>query len=102
MVTARFARIVLASPSPTKETLAVADDSPLIGAIGLLIVATRGSGGPGEVLIKIRGGSEAYIAWSSEPLPKGSTVLVINDRGTRTVDVSEWADPLNPFPAQAV
>jgi hypothetical protein len=25
-------------------------------------------------------------------------VLVIENRGTRTVDVSEWADPLDPFP----
>jgi len=25
-------------------------------------------------------------------------VLVIESRGGRTVDVSEWADPLNPFP----
>jgi hypothetical protein len=77
-------------------------DSSLIGAIGVLIVATRGSAGPGEVLVKIRGGSEAFLAWSPEPLPKGSTVLVINDRGTRAVDVSEWDDPLNPFPGEAI
>jgi hypothetical protein len=25
-------------------------------------------------------------------------VLVINNRGTRTVDVSPWIDPLNPYP----
>ena len=73
-------------------------DASLIGSIGVLIVATRGQAGPGEVLLKIRGGSEAYIAWSAEPIPRGSTVLVIESRGTRTVDVSEWTDPLNPFP----
>jgi hypothetical protein len=78
----------------------VAADSPLIGAIGRLIIATRGSAGPGEVLIKVRGGSEAYLAWSAEPLPKGATVLVINDRGTRMVDVSEWDDPLSPVPGE--
>jgi hypothetical protein len=38
----------------------------------------------------VRGGSEAYIAWSEEPLPKGATVLVIDSRGSRTVDVMEW------------
>jgi hypothetical protein len=75
----------------------VAGDDCLIGAIGVLIVATRGQAGPGEVLVRIRGGSEAYIAWSPEPIPKGSTVLVINNRGTRTVDVSEWADPISLF-----
>ncbi len=73
-------------------------DTSLVGSIGVLIVATRGQVGPGEVLVKIRGGTEAYIAWSLTPIPKGATVLVIETRGTRTVDVSEWTDPLDPFP----
>ncbi len=68
----------------------------LIGSIGVLIVATRGPAGPGEVLVKIRGGSEAYIAWSPEPIAKGRTVLVIESHGARSVDVSEWTDPLGP------
>jgi hypothetical protein len=50
------------------------------------------------VLVKIRGGIEAYIAWSPEPLPRGATVLVVESRGFRTVDVSEWVDPLGPSP----
>jgi hypothetical protein len=53
------------------------------------------------VLVKIRGGSEAYIAWSPEPIPKGATVLVIESRGARSVDVSAWTDPLDPFPDEA-
>ena len=65
-----------------------------IGCIGVITVATRGEAGPGEVLVKIRGGSEAFIAWSGEPLPKGTSVLVIEERGARTVDVSPWSDPL--------
>ena len=73
-------------------------DTSLVGSIGVLTVATRGQVGPGEVLVKIRGGTEAYIAWSLTPIPKGATVLVIETRGTRTVDVSEWTDPLDPFP----
>ncbi len=73
-------------------------DASLIGCIGVMIIATRGQAGPGEVLLKIRGGSEAYIAYSLEPIPRGKTVLVIDSRGFRTVDVSEWTDPLNPFP----
>jgi hypothetical protein len=85
-----------------EERLVVAGDESLIGSIGVLIVATRGAVGPGEVLVKIRGGSEAFIAWSAEPLPRGSTVLVINNRGTRMVDVSPWLDPLDPFPDDAV
>jgi hypothetical protein len=75
----------------------VAREHSLIGCIGVLTVATRGSVGPGEVMVRIRGGSEAYIAWSPAPLPKGATVLVIESRGSRTVDVSEWIDPLAPL-----
>jgi len=29
-------------------------------------------------------------------------VLVINNRGTRAVDVSAWIDPLDPFPDDSV
>jgi hypothetical protein len=76
----------------------VAPEAEVIGSIGVLSVATRGAAGPGEVMIKIRGGSEAYIAWSPEPLPRGATVLVIESRGRRAVDVSEWADPTEPLP----
>jgi hypothetical protein len=82
--------------------VAVPGDVSLIGLIGVLTVATRGPGGPGEVLVTVRGGRECYIAWSTEPIPKGSTVLVIESRGTRAVDVSEWTDPLDPFPDNAV
>ena len=75
----------------------MAGDQSLIGSIGVIIVATRGKGGPGEVLLRIRGGTEAYLAWSASPIAKGATVLVIESRGARTVDVSEWADPLQSF-----
>ena len=69
-------------------------DVSCIGCEGVLTVGTRGKAGPGEVLVKIRGGSETFIAWSDSPLPKGTTVLVVESRGTRTVDVMEWTDPL--------
>ncbi len=77
----------------------MARETSLIGSIGVLTVATRGAAGPGEVLVKIRGGTETYLAWSLTPLAKGTTVLVIETRGNRTVDVSEWTDPLDPFPS---
>ncbi|MGH3273259.1 MAG: hypothetical protein ACRDNZ_02910 [Streptosporangiaceae bacterium] len=73
-------------------------DGGLVGSIGVLTIATRGPAGPGEVLVSIRGGSETYIAWSPEPLPRGSTVLVIESRGSRSVDVSAWRDPVRDFP----
>ena len=73
-------------------------DESSVGRVGVLIVGTRGSDGPGEVLVKIRGGSEAFLAWSEKPLPKGATVLVIEPRGARAVDVIEWEDVLGDSP----
>ena len=80
----------------------MARDESSIGCVGRLSVATRGDGGPGEVLIKIRGGSEAFLAWSETPLPKGATVLVIESRGTRAVDVIEWEDTMGDSPRAPV
>jgi hypothetical protein len=76
----------------------VARDESAIGRVGVLIIGTRGQGGPGEVRIKIRGGSENYLAWSKQPLQAGTVVLVIERLGPRTVDVMEWTDPLDEVP----
>ena len=76
----------------------MARDESAIGTVGVLVIATRGQSGPGEVSIRIRGGSEKYLAWSEAPLPKGTTVLIIDYRGPRTVDVVEWDDPLGEAP----
>ncbi len=79
----------------------MARDNDLIGQIGVLTLATRGAGGPGEVVVRVRGGRESFIAWSPEPLPKGTTVLVIESRGHRAVDVSAWTDPVPDVPGEA-
>jgi len=76
----------------------VVRDEACVGSVGVLTIATRGDAGPGEVLIKIRGGSEAFLAWSEKPLPRGATVLVIDSRGARAVDVIEWEDSLGEIP----
>ncbi len=65
-------------------------DVSVIGCVGSLIVGTRGAEGAGEVLLKVRGTKEAYLAWSDQPLPKGTEVLVIDVRGARTVVVEPW------------
>jgi membrane-bound ClpP family serine protease len=65
-------------------------DDSVIGCVGPLIVATRGPAGVGEVLVTVRGGKEAYLAWSAHPLAKGTTVLVVDVRGPRTVVVEPW------------
>ncbi|MEV7687096.1 hypothetical protein ACFW1F_36615 [Streptomyces bungoensis] len=70
-------------------------DEAVIGCTGTVLIGTRGSAGPGEVLVRVRGGSETFLAWSEDPLPKGATVLVIESRGCREVGVIEWKDPLD-------
>ena len=65
-------------------------DVSVVGCVGKLVVATRGEGGAGEVLLTVRGSKEAFLAWSDEPLPKGTMVLVIDVRGARTVVVEPW------------
>jgi hypothetical protein len=76
----------------------VARDESAIGTVGVITIATRGRAGCGEVRIRIRGGTENFIAWSSDPLPIGTTVLITDYRGRRTVDVMEWDDPLGDAP----
>jgi hypothetical protein len=71
-------------------------DPSVVGRVGVLTVATRGQGGPGEARVNIRGGSEIYLAWSTEALPKGTTVLVVESCGGRTVGVVAWSDPSGP------
>jgi hypothetical protein len=78
-------------------------DDAVIGCVGVLHVGTRGQGGPGEAVVRVRGGSEAFLAWSDEPLAKGTRVLVVESRGERTVDVvafPETEDPLDELDRQ--
>ncbi len=87
-------------PGPRAVTTirGVTPDQSAVGASGVITVATRGPDGPGEVLLRIGGGTEAYLAYSEEPLPRGSEVLVFNCRGDRSVDVMQFGggetDPL--------
>jgi membrane protein implicated in regulation of membrane protease activity len=76
-----------------REGVPVVRDESCIGRLGILTVGTRGPAGPGEALVRIRGGAETYLAWSDTPLPKGTTVLIIESHGARTVDVIEWDAP---------
>lgn len=78
-----------------KGAAGMARDDAVIGCTGELLIGTRGPAGPGEVLVRVRGGSEAFLAWSDEPLARGRTVLVVESRGSRQVDVIAWADPLD-------
>ncbi|MER6469744.1 hypothetical protein [Streptomyces collinus] len=76
-------------------------DDAVIGCTGEMLIGTRGSAGPGEVLVRVRGGSETFLAWSEDPLPAGATVLVIESRGCRKVGVIEWVDPFDALGGEA-
>ncbi|SFI95820.1 NfeD family protein [Amycolatopsis sacchari] len=67
-------------------------DPTVVGRTGELVHATRGAAGPGEVRVRIRGGTEIYLAWSEEPIPLGTSVLVVAAHGARAVDVVPWTD----------
>jgi hypothetical protein len=55
----------------------------LIGRVTVPIPAT----GPGEVLLAVRGGTEAFTAWSDQPIAKHARVLVVEQTSARSVFV---------------
>jgi hypothetical protein len=68
-------------------------DHQLIGKIGRLSGAID-PGAMGEVVVPIRGGSEAFYAYAADPkesIPEGTRVLVIEHEPPRTVIVSRYS-----------
>jgi hypothetical protein len=71
----------------------VETDHQVIGKIGRLVGAIE-PGRMGEVMIPIRGGSEAFFAYAADPaeaIPTGTRVVVIEHEPPRTVIVSRIA-----------
>lgn len=46
------------------------------------------AGKPGEVVVKVRGGTEAFAAWADEPVGKGARVVVVEQTGARSLVVA--------------
>jgi hypothetical protein len=66
----------------------VADaDQGLIGSIGRVTVSIPATG-PGEVLLAVRGGTEAFAALADEPIRRHSRVVVIECLSARSVVVA--------------
>jgi hypothetical protein len=59
----------------------------LLGKVGRVTVSIP-SNGPGEVLLTVRGGSEAFAAWSDEPISRHSRVMVVEALSARSVLVT--------------
>ena len=55
--------------------------------------AATSAGGMGDVMVPIRGGSESYYAYASDPeetIPKGCRVVVLDQQAPRTIIVSRY------------
>jgi hypothetical protein len=65
-------------------------EQSVLGMLGWVTVPIPVDG-PGEVLLPVRGGTEAYAAWSDEAIEKHTRVLVIECTSARSVIVT-------PFP----
>ncbi|GGK52110.1 NfeD family protein [Nocardia camponoti] len=63
---------------------------PVNGLTGVVTSPISAAGGLGEVLVSIRGGTELYLARADEPIPAGTTVLVVAVNPGRIVDVVAW------------
>jgi len=71
-------------------------DFELIGMVGTLTTATRGADGPGEVLVRVAGGSESLLAYSDAPIARGTSVLIVESRGARGVTVVRMDESATP------
>ena len=72
--------------------LAVGSDDEVVGKVCRVIGAIE-AGKMGEVMIPIRGGSEAYFAYASSPddvISRGERVIVLEHDPPRTVVVSRY------------
>lgn len=65
----------------------------VVGRTGSVTMRVRGGELPGEVRVVVGGLPHYYIAYCPHPVPAGATVLVINWRGARQVDVEPWGEP---------
>jgi membrane protein implicated in regulation of membrane protease activity len=67
----------------------MSSDDPVVGKIGTVTHPIR-DGRPGEVVVRIRGGTEIYMAYSDTDVPEHAEVLVIAQRSARTVEVTPF------------
>ncbi|HEV2377273.1 MAG TPA: hypothetical protein VGS19_34555 [Streptosporangiaceae bacterium] len=69
----------------------------MLGAVGRVTVSIP-EHGPGEVLLPVRGGSEAFAAWSDQPIAKHTRIVVVEAISARSVFVTPFSyNPLaNP------
>jgi hypothetical protein len=62
-------------------------EESLLGKVGRVTVSIPVDG-PGEVLLSVRGGTEAFAAWSDEPIARHSRIVVVDTMSARSVFVT--------------
>lgn len=60
----------------------------IVGSVGYVTTRIGGGARAGEVSVGLRGGSEAFIAYSSDAIERGATVVILGQRPGRVVDVT--------------
>ena len=60
----------------------------VVGKSAYVTVAIPGGAQAGEVLVRVRGGTESYIAYADQPVGLGAQVVVVANRGARTLLVT--------------
>ena len=70
-----------------KSTLAEELDQDLVGTVGQVTVPITAAR-PGEVVLPVRGGTEAFTACADEPIAKYARVVVVECLSGRTVSVT--------------
>ncbi len=61
-----------------------------MGALGTVVRPVRGGRLPGEIQVVLAGEPTLLLAYSDEPIERGTRVQVMRSRGSRQVDVEPW------------
>lgn len=67
------------------------NEDSVVGSLGVVSVSIA-RGHPGEVVVKVRGGTEAFAAWADEPVARHTQVVVVEELSARTVLVAPFAN----------
>jgi hypothetical protein len=80
-------RCAAADDESWRDSMADTTSQDLLGSVGRVTVSIP-QGGLGEVLLPVRGGSEAFAAMSDEPIPRHTRVVVVECVSARSVVVA--------------
>lgn len=67
----------------------MATDEQVIGKLATVTHPIH-AGKPGEVIVRVRGGTEIFMAYSDADLPAQAEVLIIGQRSARIVEVTPF------------